>query len=88
MYKIEGGTNLASITYQNSQGGTSQINDSPVPIDIVLNDMNKGDFVYVSAQNKRNTGSIIVRILVDSVEWKKSASSGAYVIATASGSLP
>ncbi len=88
IYKVEGGTNLASVTYENSQGGTSQVSDCPVPFEIILEPMNKGDFAYISAQNMRDYGSITVRILVDSVEWKKSSSSGAYVIASAYGSLP
>lgn len=47
-----------------------------------------GQFLYVSAQNNNNSGTVSVEITVNGKEIDKATSSGAYVIATASGSVP
>ncbi|MGR3220099.1 MAG: hypothetical protein ACUZ8H_09835, partial [Candidatus Anammoxibacter sp.] len=47
----------------------------------------KGDFVYLSAQNNNISGSVAVTISIGNTTYKTSTSNGAYVIATASGSL-
>ena len=49
------------------------------------NTMGRGDFAYVSAQNQRDEGTIYCEIFVNGVSWKRSQSSGAYVIASCSG---
>ena len=46
-----------------------------------------GRFLYVSAQNQNNSGSVTTKIYVDGKQKKESTSSGAYVIATSSMSL-
>ena len=46
-----------------------------------------GTFVYVSAQNNQASGTVVVTIYRDGEVFKTSTSMGAYVIATASGSL-
>jgi hypothetical protein len=43
------------------------------------------EFVYISAQN--NQDNVTVKIIVDGDTFKESTSTGAYVIATASGLL-
>ena len=45
------------------------------------------EFPYLSAQNMHSSGGIVVDILVNNRLWKRSRSSGGYVIATASGNL-
>ncbi len=85
-YEVTGSAQSADITYQNEDGGTSQLSDEPLPWSISF----KGDamdFVYVSAQNKGETGSVTATIYKDGEQFKSSTSSGAYVIASADGSL-
>lgn len=101
-YKVEGTTNMASITYSNSQGDTSQQSDIDVPIrrkdtstwsqsdggyGIRLNGMESGDFLYISAQNSKDSGSITCIIEVDGIVVKTNTSRGGYTIATCSGRL-
>lgn len=47
-----------------------------------------GQFLYISAQNNNSSGSVAVKILLNGDTFKSASSSGAYVIATASGSAP
>ena len=47
-----------------------------------------GSFVYISAQNQRESGSATVHIVVDGTEFKQPTARGAYTIANASGSCP
>src|SRR4030065_2587653 len=72
-----------SLTYENAQGGTEQ-GTYKLPETIRFT-MKYGDFAYISAQNEDDHGSVTCRILIDGVEWKKSTSTGAYVIASCSG---
>jgi len=84
-YKILGTTSRASLTYENEQGGTEQ-GEVNTPWEGSFTAEN-GQFVYISAQNVRDNGSVTCQIWVDGVKWKESTSSGAYVIATCSGSV-
>ena len=79
----ESGCRAASLTYENAQGGGEQF-DAKLPFSKYYT-MEKGSFAYISAQNDNDRGKITCRIYVDGVEWKKSTSSGAYVISTCSG---
>jgi hypothetical protein len=47
-----------------------------------------GQFVYVSAQNKTDSGEVHVSITVDGRVLQEATSSTRYGIATASGSVP
>ncbi len=82
-YSVSGSTKSASLTYANSQGGTAQETVS-VPWSKQYT-FKKGDFLYISAQNEQDTGSVTTDIRVNGVLTKTATSSGAYVIATASG---
>jgi hypothetical protein len=78
----------ATVTYRNTSGGTEQKNVSlprKLPDFTVMTAM-PGDFLYVSAQNESASGSVTVKILVNDAVFKQATSSGAYAIATASGS--
>ena len=86
-YTVTGTTTLVDITIENEDGGTSQFSDVSVPWSYEFQG-NSGDFVYVSAQNQLDTGSVTVKIYTDGSVFKTSTSVGAYVIATASGLLP
>jgi len=87
-YRITGTATSVSVTYENENGGTSQISKVYLPWEYNLYGMKAGDFVYISAQNNGEHGTVTVEILLDG--WwpvKSSTSEGAYVIATASGML-
>ena len=86
IYSVDGTANTASLTYQNAQVGTEQEEVRP-PWSKSLS-VNSGSFVYISAQNQEDHGSITVRISVDGIEFKRSDARGAYTIATASGRCP
>jgi len=85
-YEIGGTTDRASLTLSNASGGTEQI-EVRVPWTKAFS-MEQGDFAYISGQNDRDNGSITCKILVDYQLYKVSESSGAYVIASCSGSVP
>ena len=85
-YDMAGNSNSYNITYENSSGGTSQVTG-------VTNFWEEsfvakpGAFLYLSAQNLNAFGSVTVRIWKGNEIFKSSTSDGAYVIATASGTL-
>ena len=85
-YRVEGTAPRASITLENAQGNTEQAEvnvpwESP-PFDALL-----GQFVYISAQNETDRGNIKCSIVQDGVTLERAESSGAYAIATCSGSV-
>ena len=51
----------------------------------VTHEFGPGEFVYVSAQNEGEYGSVTCRITVDGVVVSENTSSGAYGIATCEG---
>ncbi len=85
-YNVTGNAQRADLTYTNASGGTEQI-EVNVPYGKSFT-MKRGSFVYISAQNKGDFGSINCEILFNSQSYKKSTSSGAYKIATCSGKVP
>ncbi len=85
-YEVTGSAQSVDITYQNEDGGTSQVSDASVPWSYTFTGETL-NFVYVSAQNNGETGTVTVTIYKDGEQFKSSTSSGAYVIASASGSL-
>lgn len=81
-YDVVGeGTRSASLTYQNGEGGTEQ-RDVKLPWTSSFT-ARPGSFLYISAQNKNDSGSITVYISINGNTRKTSTSSGAYVIASA-----
>jgi hypothetical protein len=85
-YEVSGSAQTVFITYENQDGGTSQRDDVKLPWSHSFQS-EKGAFVYISAQNLGDSGDVRVTIFRDGVNFKSSSSSGAYVIATASGNL-
>ena len=82
-YSIGGfGISKAAITYDNSSGGTSQT-EQAIPYTIGPFVKSKGDFLYVSAQNKSSSGFVSVAIKIGSATVKSAQSSVPYGIATA-----
>jgi len=84
-YEVSGSASKVDLTYNNAQNGTEQLGDKSIPWSKKYT-MEFGDFMYISAQNQGETGSVTCKIKVDGVVVKQSTSSGAYVIATCSGS--
>jgi Mycobacterium membrane protein len=76
-------TNYASLTYSNASGGTEQVDEVRLPWSKSFT-ASYGEFLYLSAQNKDEQGSITIYITVNGNPIKTATSSGAYTIATAS----
>lgn len=83
-YVVEGTAKSVFITVATADGGTAQATVN-VPWRSPKNRFNDKAFVYISAQNQGSTGTVIAKILSDGKVIKETVSSGAYVIATASG---
>ncbi len=81
-YEVTGTAGLVDITIQNEDDSISQFDDVSTPWTYSF--YPSGTFVYVSAQNQRDSGSVTARIYLDGNLEKESTSIGAYVIATAS----
>ena len=87
-YEVSGTAKKVNITMENEGGGTSQYSDVSVPWEYNFPGRKKsGTFVYVSAQSQNESGTVIATIYKNNGTFKTSTSSGAYVIATASGSF-
>lgn len=85
-YEVTGSAETVDITYQNADGGTSQLSGVTLPWSTTFTGQAL-DFVYVSAQNKGETGTVTATIYRDGEQFKSSTSEGAYVIASADGTL-
>lgn len=85
-YEVTGSASTVDVTYTNEDGGTSQLSDVTLPWSVSFTG-DTLDFVYVSAQNQGETGTVTATIYRDGEQFKSSTSSGAYVIASADGTL-
>ena len=84
-YHIEGTAQTVDITMQNSSGDTEQF-AATLPVRLPMGCMD-GDFAYISAQNRGETGTVECRItrgLNPPVVVAQASSSGAFKIATCS----
>jgi hypothetical protein len=94
VYFVEGTASAVSITVQNAEGNTEQASNRAVPLSgargegLRIGSMACGDFVYISAQNEGESGSVTCRIEADGEEIESATSEGAYVIASCSGTVP
>ncbi len=86
-YEVTGTARRAGLTLQNDSGGTDQIEVS-VPWSKSYHSFESRDFVYVSAQNDGETGTLSCAIYVDGRKVFSGSANGAYAICTASGALP
>lgn len=90
-YEVTGSTSQADITYSDANGSTSQQSGIDVPMQTESGQtglsftMVEGEFLYISAQNVEESGSITCRITADGVVIDEATSHGGYVIATCSG---
>ena len=85
VYEITGSASYVDVTLSNPTGGTEQYGPVAVPHSYTYQDF-PGYFLYISAQNQGESGSVTTTIYVNGEVYKTSTSSGAYVIASASGS--
>jgi hypothetical protein len=85
IYEITGTATKVDVTLANASGGTEQYSNVSLPKKYTYNSFSDS-FLYVSAQNQGESGSVTVSIYVNGKLFKTSRSSGAYVIADASGS--
>ncbi len=75
-----------SLTYSDSGDNTQQ---HPADGDWSLDfEGEPGQFLYLSAQNELASGSVSVSITVNGDQVDSATSTGGYVVATASGSVP
>ena len=85
-YSISGSAGAVGLTYRNPTGGTEQ-RDVVLPGSLSFN-AEAGQFVYVSAQNRTNSGDVHVSITVDGRPLQQATSTTPFGIATASGAVP
>jgi hypothetical protein len=89
-YQVTGSACSVLVTYNNAGNGVSQESGRALPWSYSFSKntvQDAGFFLYISAQNQCSFGDVTAAILKDGSAYKWSTSSGAYVIATASGSL-
>ncbi len=84
VYEITGSAKNVDVTLNNTTGGTEQYSNVPVPKQFTYSNFTD-NFLYISAQNQGEYGSVTVTIYIDGKLFKTSTSVGAYVIASASG---
>lgn len=75
------------ITYENSSGNTEQKTISSGSWSTTFTGQ-QSDFVYISAQADNKNATVTAKIYYQDKVIEQATSSGDYVIATASGSLP
>jgi hypothetical protein len=91
-YEVTGTASSASITLTNQNGGTEQYGNVRLPGSYEFSvPIKRGSFDYyhamILAQNNGSRGSITVTIYVNGKIFRTSTSSGAYVIASADGTV-
>jgi hypothetical protein len=86
VYRVDGESRQASITYENESGDTSQETEATLPWEESFS-VEEGSFAYVSAQRGGAPGDITCTIELDGVVMESNTSSGEYSICTASGSV-
>jgi hypothetical protein len=86
IYRVYGDAYLADITMQ-VPTGTRQVANIELPAEETWL-MPSGAFVYVSAQNNDESGSITCEIVVDGKVISRNTSEGGYTIASCQGAVP
>jgi hypothetical protein len=81
-YVVSGSAKTVDVTYQDADGDASQQSGVRVPWSLSIG--SGSDFLYVSAQNQGDSGTVTCSIRNNGRVIKQSTSSGAYVICTAS----
>ncbi len=81
-YEVGGTAGRVSVTYTNAAGDTEQ-QEVYLPWSKSFKTQ-YGEFLYISAQNQNDSGTVTTTIKVNGVIQKSSSSSGGFVIATSS----
>lgn len=85
-YTVECDSGTVFITYENNDGDTSQRTEAETPWEYKFKGA-EDDFLYVSAQNNQDYGSITVKIKKDGKVIAEDSCDGEYCIATASDNI-
>ncbi len=85
-YQVTGSASAVFITLLTPGAVTAQFSGVTPPWSVNYT-LTSGFFLYISAQNQTSSGSVTVSIYEDGNLLKQSSSSGAFVTATASGTL-
>jgi len=85
-YEVTGSAESVNITYENLNGGISQVTGMPLPWSMTISG-DPGDYVYLSAFNQGETGSVTVTIYKNGDVFKRASSEGSHVTASVSGTL-
>ena len=86
-YRVTGTARSVEVALTNADGGTEMYDNRALPWTYTVSGNYQRGFLYISAQNEGERGSVTASIYVDGQQWKTATSSGEYVIATASGRL-
>jgi len=84
VYRVEGTASSAMITYMNDQTGMEQLNKVRLPWQKSYN-MKTGSSTSLVAQSNDYGKTITCIIELDGEEWKRSSSSGDFVVVTCTG---
>ncbi len=84
-YVVTGTAIAVDVTLNNATSGTEQYSNVRLPVTYSYTKF-PDHFVYISAQNQGSSGSVTAQIFYKGSLVKTSTSSGAYVIASVSGS--
>lgn len=90
VYRLSGTAYSASVTYTNDSGNVEQRGPIVVPSEAQARSqgirvtVKRGSFVYFSAQNQNETGSLECAIEADGITINRGRSEGAYTIVTCS----
>ena len=85
-YEVTGTENNYNLTIEAAPSGTEQYSNVGSGWKYTWTQVNDNPrFLYVSAQNQNSSGTVIVKIIKDGTVIATNTSSGAYVIATVSG---
>ncbi len=84
VYRVEGSASSATINYFNEQGGTEQRNGTRLPWSKSY-EMKNGAPTSIVAQSNEYGKTITCIIELDGKEWKRSSSSGDFVLVTCAG---
>ena len=86
-YEVSGTANNYNLTIEAAPSGTAQYSNVGSGWKYTWTQVNDNPrFLYISAQNQNSSGTFTVKIIKDGSVIATKTSSGAYVIATVSGS--
>lgn len=95
VYFVEGTASSVSITVTDAEGDTEQATNRAVPLSnssgrpgLNIGCVPSGQFLYISAQNEGESGTVTCRIEADGRTVAEATSTGSYVIATCDDVAP